>query len=216
VVGAVEDLERDLEVDLVVRPAERAGGRHGAARRVLAGPRYALVDPSLRTRPRRPVDDRAAAVLVMTGAADEGGVGAGIAAELASRLPEVDVRVVIGPWGRGIPGKGVRSVEASASLIDILASVDLVVTAGGVTMIESLVLGRPTVAVVIAENQRAAVEDAVSAGAVVESSPADAPAVAQALAEDRQRRRRLAAAAATYVDGRGAERVGRELCALLV
>ncbi len=78
VVVAIDDLHRDLDVDIVVDPSPGAdGASHQRAGRVLAGAAYALVsvpaaDVVARTDPVR-------RVLVTTGASDDAGVGAQIA-----------------------------------------------------------------------------------------------------------------------------------------
>ena len=96
-------------------------------------------------------------VLVTTGAADEAGVGAHLAATIRSVAPDVEVRLVVGPWGSTTVPSGVVPVHAPAGLTDEMAAASIVVTAGGVALLESCALGRPTIAVPIADNQQQAV-----------------------------------------------------------
>ena len=118
--GAVDDLAQDLAVDLVVDPSPGAiGASHRRARRVLAGAAYALV-PVPDDPPFEASVDEVERVLVTTGAADSGGAGARIATALASSLdetrPEVEIRLVVGPWGaRDVPA-GVVPVHAPNGL----------------------------------------------------------------------------------------------------
>ena len=115
-VVAIDDLARDLAVDLVIDPSPGADLRsHHRARRVLAGAAYALV-PAAATRVcpssrRRPVER----VLVTTGAADAGGVGArSLAASLClvhGPWPAVEVRLVVGEWGSAAVPPGVVVVN---------------------------------------------------------------------------------------------------------
>ena len=89
---------------------------------------------------------------------------------------------------------------------------DLAVTGAGQTMLEALATGRPAVAVITADNQRAqarAVED------VVVLAEDDAWAKVAELAADRERRLDLAVRAREAVDGRGAHRVAEALLALV-
>jgi spore coat polysaccharide biosynthesis predicted glycosyltransferase SpsG len=187
---------------------------HRAARQVLAGPMYALVDPDLAKLQVRPVGTAVDVVLVTTGAADDAGIGAAMAAELAGLLPGVLVRLAVGPWGSDAVPEGVELIRAVDGLGPALAGADVVVTAGGVTLLEALVLARPTVAVVLADNQRPAAEGAAAASAVVLSDPAGAAAAAAALTGDAVRRQALAQAARTLVDGQGARRVAETVLAL--
>lgn len=212
---AIDDLERALATDLLVDPNP---GRSvdDVAGRVLSGPAYALVDPRLRERSTASWDrDRRPVVLVTIGAADSEGVGASIAAALA-RDGRVDVRLVRGPWSQsGVEGDAAYAVlDAPDGLAHELAAADLVVTAAGVTMLESLVLGRPTVAVVVAGNQRRQADGAAAAGAAVVVAPGDAAAAVFALLADHRRREELVAAGPRYVDGQGAARVAEEIVSL--
>jgi spore coat polysaccharide biosynthesis predicted glycosyltransferase SpsG len=215
VLVGVDDLGRDLAADVVVDPSPGATTvAHRAARQVLAGPMYALVDPDLAKLQVRPVGTDVDVVLVTTGGADDAGIGAAMAAELAGLLPGVLVRLAVGPWGSDAVPEGVELIRAVDGLGPALAGADVVVTAGGVTLLEALVLARPTVAVVLADNQRPAAEGAAAASAVVLSDPAGAAAAAAALTGDAVRRQALAQAARTLVDGQGARRVAETVLAL--
>lgn len=208
-VAAVDDVERDLDVDIVVDPSPGADATsHRRAGTALAGAAYALVD--LDPGSAQPLGDDVRRVVVTLGG---GQADAGpIATELASALPGVEVRVTaalhvdVGA-GRVVP------LTTTSGLAGELAQADLVVCAGGVTLLEALALGRPTVVVTIAENQRRSVTGTVGAGAAVPATLADAASVAAALARDPDRRRALGRAAAELVDGRGPERVADALIA---
>jgi spore coat polysaccharide biosynthesis predicted glycosyltransferase SpsG len=208
VVAAVDDLQRDLAVDVLVDPSPGStGAPHGRAVAVLAGPAYALIDPALRHARPKAVGAEVRVALVTCGAADTEGVAAAVATRLASLLPTVETRLVVGPWDPTPVPAGIVPVRAEAGLGSALADADLVVTAAGVTLLETLALGRPAVTVVLADNQRQAAEGAAAAGAAVLSDPEQAAEVAAHLAGDETRRHALADAARVLVDGRGAERV---------
>jgi spore coat polysaccharide biosynthesis predicted glycosyltransferase SpsG len=208
VVAAVDDLARDLAVDLVIDPSPGAlGAAHRRARRVLAGAAYALVPPLDARVIGVPAGDPVERVLVTTGAADADGVGAAVSAALQSALPGVEVRLVVGPWGApGVP-EGVIAVRAPDGLAPELAAANVVVTAGGVALLESCLLGRPIVALALADNQRQAVFGLERERAVVVATPHTAAEVVVALAGDRTRRIMLANAARASVNGEGASRV---------
>jgi spore coat polysaccharide biosynthesis predicted glycosyltransferase SpsG len=208
VVAAVDDLSRDLAVALVVDPSPGAlGAAHRRARRVLAGAAYALV-------PRAEVPVREAAVaepvrrvLVTTGAADADGLGAVIAGAVVAQVPDVEVRLVVGPWGATDVPVGVIPVHAPDGLARELAAAGVVVTAGGVALLEACVLGRPIVALALAANQRQAVHGLDREAAVVVATPDTVADAVTALVADEARRVALAAAARRAVDGKGAHRV---------
>jgi spore coat polysaccharide biosynthesis predicted glycosyltransferase SpsG len=210
-VVAIDDLQRELAVDLVVDPSPGAlASEHAHAKHVLAGAPYAVVDPQLRLVPTAPSDRTPERLVIASGAADQ------TALEIARRLDPaalkgIDVRVVVGPWFTDDAPPGVTPVRVVDGLGRELAEADVVVTAGGVTLLESLALGRPTIAVIVAENQRRQATGAATAGAVLLSEVAEAPARAVELLSDPQRRRALSAAASSLIDFRGAERIAEAI-----
>lgn len=215
VLAAVDDLGRDLGCDVVVDPNPGAAPEiHRAARRALVGPAYALVDPALADLATRPVHERVETALVASGAHDPGLAGPRMAAALAELLPAVEVRLAVGPWTQARPPDGVVAVRTESGLGPVLADADLVLTGAGVTLVEALALGRPSVAVVLADNQLQAALGVEKAGAALRADVSDAPRIAAELAHDLARRRALSAAARALVDGQGADRVARVLLEL--
>jgi UDP-2,4-diacetamido-2,4,6-trideoxy-beta-L-altropyranose hydrolase len=208
VVTAIDDLVRDLAVDLLVDPSPgAAASEHPAAQHVLAGAEYALVRPELADLGVRDVTGNVRRVLVTTGAAD--GRAATLGRELRRALPvDVEVRAVLGPWAnvRQLV-EGVVLLRAPMSLDEELAAADVVVTAGGVTMLEAMRLGRPTIALVLADNQKRQAEGAALAGAVELVPQACVARATTALVHDPARRTDLARAARALIDGAGPRRI---------
>ena len=212
---AIDDIERGLAVDVVVDPRPGADARpHPGAARVLAGADYALVDARLRTFPVADIEPTVRRVLVATGATDSEGIGAGVASALADALVDADIRLVVGAWGRGTDDQRIHVLDAPPDLAAEIAAADLVVTAGGVTMLEACCLGRPIVAFSIADNQTPALAGAAVAGAVRAADRVSAATVATRLAHDHDARRHLSTSARGLVDGRGAVRVASVIEAL--
>lgn len=215
VVCAVDDLGRDLDVDVLVDPNPPPFPQRSRADLVLAGVEYALLDLNLLGVGSAKLTEDVRTVLVTTGAADASGFGATVADAIHRELPELNIRLIIGPWAEQKSIDGVELVIAPDSLAHDLAAADLVVTAGGVTMLESLRLGRPTVVIELADNQHRAIAGAAAHSAIRPSSVERVATDVSTLAEDVVERRRLATAAALYVDGRGARRVAEALVARL-
>jgi hypothetical protein len=140
--------------------------------------------------------------------------GAEIAETLASRLTSAAVTLAPRLAGSDDLPRCVSALSAPEGLAPHLNDYDMVVTAGGVTLLESLCLGRPTVAVVVADNQRRAVEGAASAGACLAATVDEAVGQALRLASDFSLRRGLSDSARKLVDGRGACRVARSVAQL--
>jgi UDP-2,4-diacetamido-2,4,6-trideoxy-beta-L-altropyranose hydrolase len=105
------------------------------------------------------------------------------------------------------PPVGVDVFVTDAGVGEWLAAADVVVTAGGVTLLESLFLGRPTIAIALADNQRRAIATAHREGACVATDVGAAAEACVALLGDLEARRRLSDNAQRLVDGRGAARI---------
>jgi spore coat polysaccharide biosynthesis predicted glycosyltransferase SpsG len=212
-VAAIDDLDRDLAVDLLVDPSGHGGA--GRARLVLTGLEHALLPPGRAGSAYRPAGDTVDTVLVTAGGADAEGMGARVAAAVRETVPDrTAVRLVMGPWGsRDVPC-GVEAVEPPDGLADELAGADLVVTAAGVTLLEAVAMGRPTLGFCTAENQARYLGRVADAGAVVVTTVESAGADAGALAADGARRARLAGRGPRVVDGHGAARVADALLSL--
>jgi UDP-2,4-diacetamido-2,4,6-trideoxy-beta-L-altropyranose hydrolase len=192
----------------VIDPDPGADARvHSTASAVVAGAPYALVDSSLRWITPAPIREVASRVLVTTGGADAEGLGSRVASGVANALPGTQVRQVVGPWGQGSDDDRVEAVHAPEGLGPELAAADVVVTAGGVTMLEACCLGRPVVAFSIAPGQGRALAGAAHVGAVLAVDVSSAADVAARLARDEAARRRLANTARVLVDGQGSARV---------
>lgn len=206
-VVALDDLHRDLSVDLLVEPgpgAKDASPR--AAREVLAGAAYSIVDPALRQRPTSSITDAPRCVLVtLGGASGAGDLALHIAESIAIHAPGIEVRVAGSPSTP--PSPRVAVLPHAAGIAAELASADIVVTAGGVTLLEALTLGRPVVAVETAPNQRDNLDGVAAAGAALLASPTNAAEVVCELLGDRARREALGGAGAGLIDGSGANRV---------
>ena len=210
-VVAIDDLDRDLAVDVAVLPAPAAiAAKYHNATLVLAGAAYSIVDSSLRdvaTPEDFGVVGRAPRVVVTMGGADHDGVGQFIARRCAQRLPNAVVQLVVGPWGDQSTPRGVESVWCPDGLSAVLAHADVVVTAGGVSLLESLALGRPTVVLTTAENQTSNVDAVVAAGAAIAAQRLTAHEAVLALLDDPARRSKLSRQSRALIDGRGAQRV---------
>lgn len=206
---AIDDLDRELDVDLVVRPGAAPPRPSPSSVRELRGLEFALLDVD--SAGGHPIEDQVRTVLVTLGGSDRAGFGAEMAGSLAERRRDVNVSHAPGPWSRRVRSAEVTTIEPSDGLACQLLDADVVVTAGGVTMLESLALGRPTVVVVTAVNQRAQASAVAAAdAAVVLDAAEEVAAIVRSISDvidDPARRREMAARARALIDGRGACRV---------
>ena len=161
------------------------------------------------------IDGEVHRVLVTLGASPAAGWAPELASEIAARQPAVEVQVAIGPWADVPVIDHVEIVDAPDGLAEVLAAADLVVTGGGVTMLEACVLGRPTIVLPIAPNQQRAVDALGGLGAVVVAGAETVVDAVGRLIDDDAERAALGSRARAAIDGRGAERAAAAIVELL-
>ncbi len=120
------------------------------------------------------------------------------------------IRAVVGPHAEALPPlEGVEVIVSAPSMVPHLVWADLAIGAAGSTTWELAFTGTPSVLVRAAENQRAVVDTATSAGVATAAAPDPAAIVdaLAALAADRARASLMAENGRRLIDGRGALRV---------
>lgn len=175
--------------------------------RVLAGLAYACLRPVFWGLPQRSLRAKVSTVLLTTGATDIGGAGHRLAEAVRAAIPHAELVAVVGPHATGEPPAADRLLTAPSTLLEALLEADLIVTAGGQTLLEAVATGTPTIAVAVVENQRLQVEALARQGATVAAALVEAEAAIRGLAADVDTRSRLAARGQELVDGYGALRV---------
>ncbi len=216
-------------IELVVAPwaTARRPGEH-----VLAGIENALVDPRFAALPGRMTSEVVCRVLVTFGMRDSKNM-TGLALRALAMLrdrgfaPSVDV--TLGPTAPHaaevhaclkVFGQDAELHVDSEAMDRLLNRADLVVGGGGVSLLERLAAGVPSLTVPLSPGQAPAVAAASAAGATSATERPETLTVAALaddvamLANDRRRRAAMAAAGRSLVDGRAAERVAAVLLAL--
>jgi spore coat polysaccharide biosynthesis predicted glycosyltransferase SpsG len=205
----------DVIVDGSIVPAKGL-----PASRAFLGPRFAILNPRTIGSRRQRRAERI--VVVALGGGRRAGLTRAVAVEIATLVPDVTVCVAGGfVTGNGrSPGGRIRSL-APSEFGDALASADVAVCAGGLTLYEGCCLGTPLVALAVVPSQlptvaafarRKALLSAglVEPGRVGQSDAARRTAeLVSRLLDSRERRRELSAVARSLVDGGGARRVAR-------
>jgi spore coat polysaccharide biosynthesis predicted glycosyltransferase SpsG len=185
----IDDMaDRELAGDLVVNPA--AGSVSGVyadavarGARLLLGPAFAPIRADIRSRRaldlvrRSSCEPDSGALLVTAGGLDGRGLApAFLSATLdtaaasnrpvdvalggqALSWPDVDALAALHPTR-------VRTHRDARDMAQLYAGADVSVGPGGVALLEKLCLGVPTLAVIVAENQRPAVEGLASLGCI--------------------------------------------------
>ena len=209
-------------VDLVINAAPGLAGECVAGVRALLGPSYAMLATAYAGRPRPMIRAKVERIAIGMGLVDRAGAAARILRALAPTFAaECRIDVLLGAQCPNLDevdalvrrrDRWSLHVNADAPW-RMLEHADLCISAAGQSLLERLALGLPTIAVAVAENQRATLSGAAAAGAVLDlgmlADWSDARLVAALtdLAGDPARRLAFSAAAQTLVDGRGAARV---------
>jgi UDP-2,4-diacetamido-2,4,6-trideoxy-beta-L-altropyranose hydrolase len=216
-------------VDLVVNASCGLSGSDIRGIPALLGPRYALIDPRyavLHDRDRaRPVER----LIVSFGRVDpENCAGKMLEAFnlLAGRCASPEVTVVVSAASPHLPmlqakacgmAMKVTVITEQPDMVSLLDQCDFVVGAGGVSLMERMAAGLPSLTMVIAENQRVSVGGAAAAGATFDAGDAGAltpekiAEVLVPLLTEPSRRVAMAKAGRRLIDGQGPNRVAEYL-----
>jgi UDP-2,4-diacetamido-2,4,6-trideoxy-beta-L-altropyranose hydrolase len=198
----------------------------------LVGPTYALVRPAFAALREaalaRPVADQPRRLFVSFGLSDVAGIAARAVAMARTVLPDAEIDVALAASAESLPAL-TRTAAAETRLrlhvdatdvADLMAEADLALGAGGASTWERACLGLPTLAVVVAENQRGMIGRMAAEGLLlsVDLEAQDFEGgVTAALGRlgDAALRRDLRDRSAALCDGLGAERIAEEMMGLL-
>jgi UDP-2,4-diacetamido-2,4,6-trideoxy-beta-L-altropyranose hydrolase len=199
-----------LVVSAVAQPSGSAATR-------LSGLEYAALRPGYWGLPRRELDGDVMRVLVTVGGGRLAEVGGEFALAVAEELPGSRVTLVRGPHASVDAPAGIETLDAPESLLWPLLSADMVITAGGQTMLEAAAAGTPAVASPLVDNQRRQALRLAEVGAVrlvKDPDPGEVAATVSELACDSAARDALSRHGQQAVDGFGALRVAFQIACL--
>jgi hypothetical protein len=185
--------------------------------RLLAGPSYAPLDPAFAGAGRAAVEIRSVLV-TMGGSLPARELLSPIAQIASSVFPEADIILAGGHQSETIEMDEPRVIHlpAPSALVDVVADVDLAITAAGWTAYELACAGVPQVAIAIVANQRRVVKGlnngrmALCLDLTSGDSLTGLPVALEQLADPELRRGLVARGRKTF-DGQGAERAARAL-----
>ena len=192
----------------------------------LLGPRHHPLSSDFLPLPeRREIRASVARVLVTLGGAGTAALFERVVAAVRRTLPDAKIDCVVGPFAEAPLGlkndSAVNLVHSPRSLKPLMLGCDLAVAASGQTLFELAATATPTVAVGLADNQRANLlgmeraGTALSAGAVSDADFERTLAKRLAQVSSPAMRRKLSESGRALVDGQGAARVAAALSSLL-
>jgi UDP-2,4-diacetamido-2,4,6-trideoxy-beta-L-altropyranose hydrolase len=191
---------------------------------LLLGPRYALLRDEFQAKRSsvNAISDQVRSVVVTLGGSAPEKLTRQVACAVCEVLPKrAEVHVILNAEAaREDPAVGSGPADPAnmcfhygvRGMAEFMGGADIAVTAGGVSALEALCLGRPLLVVPWVENQRAATEHLLSDGYCLfggDGTAFDAEAFGQTLlrlAESPQERSRMSELGMQLVDGRGASR----------
>jgi spore coat polysaccharide biosynthesis predicted glycosyltransferase SpsG/L-amino acid N-acyltransferase YncA len=231
----IDDLGRRHVCDLLLdqnfyrTPETRYAGKLPKSCRQLIGPRFALMRAEFAAARRTPRGGEVKCILVFIGGMDAGDVTSYILRALSEGLsgrPAINVAI-----GANHPQRA--AIQAHCDAMDdwtchvqtnhmahLLAAADLVIGSGGTNTWERMTVGVPALALCIAENQRALLDECAATGLL--SVPDDDALSDVALLrmhvnsmlKNQRQRHHFAVAGMALVDGLGAARVARAVAML--
>jgi UDP-2,4-diacetamido-2,4,6-trideoxy-beta-L-altropyranose hydrolase len=217
-VGVVDDLNalEAYDCDLIVNPAlaaDEALYRSKSQAQLLLGAPYALIRREF-TQDYPATDQPFVAVLF--GGSDPNQLTGRSALMLSDALPDVSVKVIAGP--AHIHVEALHQLEKAhphiklyvnpPSVAEVLTGAELVITAAGGSVGEMAAMGLPALALVVYDNQAAALQQCpYPVIDIRQGLPDDLGAQARALYDNLGARTEMARSAHALVDGKGAWRV---------
>ena len=218
---------------LVINPTPGLSGDRWGVQPALLGSRYAPIRPAFAALADRPIPAKVGRILVTLGRTPAYAEAERVLEAIdAARNHEFDPDVtVILPEAAAMPdslrqiverpSQRITLVEPVSDMTAMLAETDLVIGAGGVSLLERMAAGMPSVSVILADNQRAAIHGAASLGATraweFDDDSADGENLEEAIwrvASDPELRAAMARAGRDAVDDQGAKRIADALMAL--
>ena len=218
---------------LVINPTPGLSGDKWGAQPALLGSRYAPIRPEFAALAERAAPAKVERVLVTLGRTPAYAEAERVLQALeAARNHEFDPDVtVILPEAAAMPdslrqivarpSQRITVVESVSDMTTMLKETDLVIGAGGVGLLERMAAGMPSVSVVLADNQRAAIHGAAALGATRAWEFDDDSAAGENLEEaiwrvasDPDLRAAMTRAGRAAVDDQGAKRIADALIAL--
>jgi spore coat polysaccharide biosynthesis predicted glycosyltransferase SpsG len=204
--------------DLVVDGRVDASSSASTAR--LSGARYCIIDSRVRRARRHRTSRRPRVLMALGGGEHVRRVATRLVAALAARCPDAEICVAAGLMPGRLPRLvGGRWIVQRDGLTGWLASSDVVVAGGGITLQEACALGVPTVGMAVVAAQRPAIAALARRGAIVDGGgPGGGRATAGRVAEavesfiaSKELRRRMSVRGRRAIDGLGVTRVARAI-----
>ncbi len=216
----MDDTDAEMTCDIVIQVAGNEAVSLSPETVLLSGLRYAPIDPRFAALRRPSTPSEASKFLLSFGLRDS--VNANTVALQALFLAYESrampsVKVAIGSDAPHLEALKEYAAKSSGAvellldqkLLDLMVDCDFMIGAGGMSLIERMAAGIPSITIAVADNQTTLVDHAASAGATYacQAESSDLAKKIVLLSKDGSARDAMSKAATDLVDGQGAERI---------
>ena len=215
--------------DLVIAPAPHLRGKQIDGIPALMGAHYALLGPAFADLPRRSQGHRDIPRIVVGFGAIDSSNATGLSIEALSRTAagrRIEAVALVGERFTHLPalralagrhGEWLRLLVGEKHIAELWRSADLAIGAGGVSMLERMACGCPSICIATADNQRLALSEIETLGVarfggyLPELNTESLAMIVDEVLADVGGRRLMSERARILVDGHGADRAAESI-----
>ena len=227
VIGYLDDLGLDFNVDLVINPSCKVTESDYKAKKALCGMQYVILGGEYRVGRVVALNTKKRSILVTMGGIDHYDLSSRVIPILEKISLEIEVNIVIGPYYENT--KSIKTAakksrltinmfENVSNIIPIILESDIALTAGGFTAYELAAMSTPSVGVALWENQYSNIECLSNKDALIplyysqgQGFDQELTKALSMLVNDNNLLMNMSEKARNAVDGNGANRISKEI-----
>jgi UDP-2,4-diacetamido-2,4,6-trideoxy-beta-L-altropyranose hydrolase len=226
VIVYLDDLGLDFDVDMVINPSCRVMESDYKAQKVLCGIQYVILGDGYVKYREEKYGNQCDSILVTMGGIDHYNISVQSISILEEIAPDIEINMVIGPYY-----DNVNLIESAAknsklkinlfkgvtNIIPIISKSDIALSAGGFTLYELASTSTPSIGISLWENQESNVRCLSNGGfllPVYYSNNKFMSRLKESLSliiDDKEVRVRMSQLGRKLVDGKGVERISKEI-----
>jgi len=227
VIGYLDDLGLDFNVDLVINPSCKVTESDYKAKKALCGMQYVILGGEYRVGRVVALNTKKRSILVTMGGIDHYDLSSRVIPILEKISLEIEVNIVIGPYYENT--KSIKTAakksrltinmfENVSNIIPIILESDIALTAGGFTAYELAAMSTPSIGVALWENQYSNIECLSNKDALIplyysqgQGFDQELTKALSMLVNDNNLLMNMSEKARNAVDGNGANRISKEI-----
>ena len=227
IVGYLDDLGLNFDVDLVINPSCNVTDNDYMAKNILCGLQYVILGDDYRVGRIEAFNTKKCSILVTMGGIDHYNLSSRVIPILEEISLDIEVNIVIGPYYQNIQliqdavKKSclvINLFENVSNLVPIILRSSIALTAGGFTAYELAAMSTPSVGLALWENQHSNIECLSNQGALIPLYYAQIEDLDKELFKELSRLindsglvMSMSKKARNAIDGNGANRISQEI-----